>query len=83
MLSPNKTAITAQVTSDYAVNSYLMAWAHMSWQAWAPSPALNLALGPRRPSLSRERSVRRQPALTAFTAGRRSGTAPHASLTRR
>jgi hypothetical protein len=28
MLSPNKTAITSQVTSDYAVNSYLMAWAH-------------------------------------------------------
>jgi hypothetical protein len=28
MLCPNKTAITSQVTSDYAVNSYLMAWAH-------------------------------------------------------
>lgn len=28
MLSPNMNAITSQVTSDYGVNSYLMAWAH-------------------------------------------------------
>ena len=28
MLSPNTSAITSQVTSDYAVNSYLMVWAH-------------------------------------------------------
>jgi hypothetical protein len=28
MLSPNPSAITTQVTSDYAVNSYLMVWAH-------------------------------------------------------
>jgi predicted nucleic acid-binding Zn-ribbon protein len=28
MLSPNTAALTAQVTSDYRVNNYLMAWAH-------------------------------------------------------
>ena len=28
MLSPNTAAITSQVTSDYTVNNYLMAWAH-------------------------------------------------------
>lgn len=28
MLSPNTGAITSQVTSDYRVNNYLMAWAH-------------------------------------------------------
>ena len=28
MLSPNVGAITSQVTSDYRVNNYLMAWAH-------------------------------------------------------
>lgn len=28
MLSPNTGAITSQVTSDYKVNNYLMAWAH-------------------------------------------------------
>lgn len=28
MLSPNTNAITSQVTSDYRVNNYLMAWAH-------------------------------------------------------
>lgn len=28
MLSPNTSALTAQVTSDYKVNNYLMAWAH-------------------------------------------------------
>lgn len=28
MLSPNSGAITSQVTSDYRVNNYLMAWAH-------------------------------------------------------
>ncbi len=28
MLSPNSDAITSQVTSDYRVNNYLMAWAH-------------------------------------------------------
>src|SRR5215211_5760247 len=28
MLSPNTDAITSQVTSDYGVNNYLMAWAH-------------------------------------------------------
>ncbi len=28
MLSPNTAAITSQVTSDYRVNNYLMAWAH-------------------------------------------------------
>jgi len=28
MFSPNTAAITSQVTSDYTVNNYLMAWAH-------------------------------------------------------
>jgi len=28
MLSPNPGALTSQVTSDYRVNNYLMAWAH-------------------------------------------------------
>jgi hypothetical protein len=28
MLSPNTAAITSQVTSDYRVNNYMMAWAH-------------------------------------------------------